>query len=48
MIPLSMIALFTLFITQLDILILMSWEVVVGVMIVVGVGVWVLLSSKRG
>ncbi len=54
MIPLSMIVLFTLFITQLAILLLMGWEVVVGgVMIVVGVvlvgvGVWVLLPSKRG
>ena len=52
MIPLSMIALFALFITQLAILILMGWEVVVGaMMIVVGavlVGVGVYYHLKEG
>ena len=52
MIPLSMIALFALFITQLAILVPMDWVVVIAMMVMgmgmVVVGMWVILSSKRG
>ena len=48
MIPLSMIALFT----QLAILVSMDWVVVIAMMVMgmgmVVVGMWVILSSKRG